>query len=659
MHDDDDPISNYSNNRPFDEVLTASLKRRKLLKGGATLAAGVLFFGHTEFLQAFDDDDEDDDDDERERDGRKGRPGKPLLGFTAVAVAAGGGIEPAISVEYEYDVILPWGEPLVPGGPAFSLPMTPDKQAAQVGIGHDGMWFFPLRSRRRDDDDDDDREERRASNRGVLCMNNEFGSNYHVLRPEGRDRDVFGNVIPNDLNDVRVSQHAHGVTVVELRRRGRKGKWQTVNSPRARRIHVNTLVEFSGPAASHPDLQNNALNPPMGTVNNCANGHTPWGTYLTCEENFNGYFGTDDVNWQPSERQNRYGINSRGFGYYWHRFDPRFDLANPDFANEPNRFGWVVEIDPMDPDQNPIKRTALGRKKNEGATVHEAEDGRIVVYNGDDERFDYVYKYVSAQPWRKMRRQGESPLDRGPLYAARFNDDGSGDWLELSLANPKIAAEFSDYGEMLINARRAADLAGATPMDRPEWITVANDDRVYLALTNNSRRDDSGDKVINGRLVDSGPDAANPLAPNSDGHIIRWREVDGHSGTRFQWDIFVFAEDTHGTEASFADPDGLWADPDGRLFIQTDGGQKDSLNNQMLVADPQNAEIKRLFTGVPGCEITGITVTPDRRTMFVNVQHPGNGDPANSNFPAAPGSGEIPRDATVVITRKNNGVIGS
>lgn len=181
-------------------------------------------------------------------------------------------------------------------------------------------------------------------------------------------------------------------------------------------------MDFSGPAADHPDLQNVAMNRPAGTLNNCAMGYTPWGTYLTCEENFNGYFATSATGWTPSDRQIRYGINSVGFSYFWHDFDPRFDLANPDYANEHNRFGWVVEIDPMDPEARPVKRTALGRKKNEGATVHVADDGHIVVYNGDDESFDYVYKYVSAEPWQEMRANGESPLDRGTLYVGQFGN---------------------------------------------------------------------------------------------------------------------------------------------------------------------------------------------------------------------------------------------
>ncbi len=204
---------------------------------------------------------------------------------------------------------------------------------------------------------------------------------------------------------------------------------------------------------------------------------------------------------------------------------------------------------------------------------------------------------------------------------------------------------FSDQAEVITYARMAADILGATPMDRPEWTTVAPNGDVYCTLTNNSQRTEA--------------DAANPLAPNADGHIIKWRDTDKYLGTTFKWDIFLIAQDTHGTENTFSDPDGLWADPDGRLFIQTDGGQKDGMNNQMLVADTNTGEIRRLFAGVTGDEITGITLTSNRRTLFVNIQHLGKGDPASTNFPAALDGVTVPRDATIVITRKDGGIIGS
>jgi hypothetical protein len=469
----------------------------------------------------------------------------------------------------------------------------------------------------------------------MLCINFEFGGNTHVL----------GKGFPESLEDVRLSQHAHGVGVVAIGLW--KGKWRQLRSKNSRRIHINTPMCFSGPVAGHALLQTPNGNVPLGTANNCAAGHTPWGTYLTCEENFNGYFGArnEEATWTATEEQSRYGFSESGFGYGWHFFDRRFDLSDPDYRNEENRFGWVVEIDPFDATQTPVKRTALGRFKHEGAEVTQGKGGRAVVYMGDDERFDYIYRFVSADSWKSMRVRGVSPLDEGTLFAARFNDDGTGEWLPLTMDNPALAARFADQAEILTYARLASDLAGATPMDRPEWTTVAPDGFVYCALTNNSRRTE--------------PDAANPLAPNPNGHIIRWRDSDQFTGATFEWDIFLVAESTHPTEDAFGSPDGLWADPDGRLFIQTDGSQPHGLNDQMLVADTNTGELRRLLAGVSGCEITGIAMTPDRRTLFCNVQHPGNGDPALTNFPAPTDGVTIPRDATLVLRRKDGGIVGS
>lgn len=622
QYDNDNEISNPTDNRPFEDILQASLGRRKVLMGGMGLAAAS-FVAAPSLASA----------------GHRHWPErKPLIGFTPVALEDGSGAMPSISADYEYDVMIPWGEPLEPSGPAFSWPPKAADQAKQIGIGHDGMAYFPIDQKEWalfGNKFNRGNKHRRGNRHGMLAINHEFGGNHHVL----------GKSAPESLEEVRTSQHAHGVSIVEIKQ-GRN-KWRQVESKNARRIHVNTPVTFSGPAAGHALLQTPAGNIPLGTVNNCSSGATPWGTYLTCEENFNGYFGATnkEQTWSPTESHNRYGFSRGGFGYGWEKFDARFDLSNPDYRNEENRFGWVVEIDPFDATQTPVKRTALGRVKHEGATSVIGHNGRAVVYMGDDQRFDYIYKFVSADHYKKMLAAGKSPLDEGVLYVARFNEDGSGDWLPLTLDNADLAARFADMGELLVNTRIAADIVGATPMDRPEWTTVAPNGDVYCTLTNNSRRTEA--------------DAANPLAPNPDGHIIRWHDADEHTGTTFKWDIFLIAETTHGTEESFASPDGLWADPDGRLFIQTDGGQKDGLNNQMLVADTTTGKLSRLLTGVYGDEITGIAVTPDRCTMFVNTQHPGNGDPSVTNFPAPQDGVTVPRDCTIVITKKDGGIIGS
>lgn len=608
----DDDVVNRSGNRPFEDVLTARLGRRTLMGAGAATFTSALFLESA---------------DAKPRGagspvgGRsapgRGRARNVLIDFEACPNP--GGPNPVISADYAYDTILPWGSPLQPGGPdiAGGRPGSAADAEVQVGAGHDGMWFFPIGG---------------SNNHGILCINHEFGTNGTVL----------GAGSPNTLEQVRISQAVHGVTCVEIRRVG--GSWAAVGGSRSRRITVNTPVSFSGPAAGHALLDNTAGNDPAGTVNNCANGYTPWGTYLTCEENINGYFGATG-SLPDDEGTQRYGFTAGGFGYGWYRFDERFDLSSQRHAGERNRFGWVVEIDPMDPDAAPVKRTALGRFKHEGIALTVGRGGRVVGYMGDDQRFDYIYKFVSDSNWRSMRARGISPLDEGRLYVARFNDDGTGDWLELTIEDPVLAARFADQGDVLVHARIAADILGATPMDRPEWTTVGPDGSVYCSLTNNTRR--------------SEPDAANPIAPNRDGHIIRWIDADGHTGTSFSWDHYLFALDTIGAEDEFSSPDGLWADPDGRLFIQTDGGQYNG-NNQMLVSDTSTGEIRRLFAGVVGDEITGIAVTPDRRTMFINTQHPGNGNPASTNFPILGAGGpEVPRDATIVITRKDGGVIGS
>ncbi|MES2603392.1 MAG: PhoX family phosphatase [Pseudomonadota bacterium] len=577
-HHDDDSISNESSNPSFSDVLAVAHSRRQLLAGG--IGGAAAFFMSDSMLAA----------PERQTHWQTRHQ---LVGFRPVPLAGGGGNTPRISADYQYEVIIPWGAPIAPGS------------TDTIGIGHDGMWFLPLNNR---------------SSHGLLVINHEYGDNIVVL----------GKNTPSNLNDVRISQYAHGLSVIEIMRQGRNGKWITNASNYARRIHVNSPVTFSGPAANSPLLSNAAGNAPLGTVNNCANGNTPWSTYLTCEENFNGYFGAT-APWTANEAQRRYGM-AAGSGYGWHLFDARFNLSNPDYANESNRFGWIVELDPLNPLAPPVKRTALGRMKHEGIAIVEGRGGRIVGYMGDDERFEYIYKFVSDDNWRAMRAQGKSPLDHGKLYVARFKDDGTGQWLELTISNPALAARFADQATILVNTRLAADVLGATPMDRPEWTTVGPNGLVYCTLTNNTRRE-----VANG---------ANPQVPNPDGHIIRWLDSDDHLGLTFEWDIFALASATHGTEESFASPDGLMADPDGRLFIETDGLQRDGLNDQLLVADINTGEIRRLFEGVAGAEVTGITMTPDRRTLFCNLQHP---NPDTS----------VPRDATVVITRRDGGIVGS
>jgi secreted PhoX family phosphatase len=606
----DDGISNNSDNPTFASILEQYVSRRGLIVGGLATAA-TTYFALSPAASAA-------------TNGATVPAGpaakKPLIGFTSIPLQSGP--MPTIAPEYRYSVLIPWREKLDGSGEAFPYAgFTADQQNRSIGIGHDGMTYFG------------------NERGGILCINHEYGTNEHV----------YGRVNAASAADVQLSQAAHGVSVVAIERA--KGGWKVAKDRRNRRIHVNTPVTFSGPAAESAFLRNAAGNPALGTLNNCANGYTPWGTYLTCEENFNGYFGTSSTAWKASAEQSRYGINAAGFGYGWHLHDPRFDVSNTAFGNEANRYGWVVEIDPNKPKSKPVKRTALGRVKHEGAEVVEGKDGRIVVYMGDDERFDYVYKFVSARDWRSMVKKGVSPLDEGTLYVARFNADGTGDWLELSTANPALAGKSMDW--ILVYTRLAADLAGATKMDRPEWITVGPDGSAYVTLTNNSQRGTAGRAAV---------DAANPVAANADGHIVRWKDANNHIGLRFTWDIFALSKDVADAGGQmYGSPDGIWADRDGRLFVQTDGTQPGGNNDQMLVANTKTKEFKRLFTGVKGSEVTGVAVTPDRKTMFVNLQHPGDGKATASNFPEqfTGAAGPVPRDCTIVITRKDGGVIGS
>ncbi|MEL7490589.1 MAG: PhoX family phosphatase [Pseudomonadota bacterium] len=621
IHDEQENIpTNQSGNRTFRDVLKAAVSRRTIMQG--TLAGAATGFLAPQALA------------------QEGGPGTNpeggnLCNFTPLTIeeATQDDTQPSISSDYQYQVLIPWGTPIEPGateeftGDPNNRPTS--KQAAlQVGLGHDGMWFFPASRATR-------RIASERSRKGMLCVNHEFGTNFHVL----------GKSTPESLEDVRLSQNVHGVSVVGVR--NTVNGWEVIRSENARRITVNTPVCFSGPAADSPLLQNPSGNVPLGTVNNCGSGPTPWGTYLTCEENFNGYFGSSDDSIEFTEEQQRIGFSTRGFNYGWYLFDKRFDLADPDFVNEGNRFGWVVEIDPRDASQTPVKRTALGRFKHEAIAIASSRNGRIAAYMGDDQRFDYCYKYVSDRSWRDSIREGKSPLDEGRLFVARFNDDNTGDWLELTIDNPDLAARFDNQAEVLINARLAADILGATPMDRPEWTTIGANGEVYWTLTNNSQRTE--------------PNAANPQAPNRDGHIIRTVDADDFLGDTFTWEIYLLASDTRGTPGVFTDPDAAYADPFGRLFIGTDGGQPDGLQDQLVVFDTttETPTPKRLLTGVVSDEITGWAVTPDFRTAFTNIQHPGSGDPSRTNFPAATDGVTIPRDCTLVITRKNGGVVGS
>jgi uncharacterized protein len=623
--------SNRSSNPTIHEVSDPA--RRTVLRGGLAAAMGGLLAPLTGC-------------------GTMAPAGAGLLGFRSVPLATADRL--SVPEGYVAEVIAAWGEPVGLSGenPAFKEDASNSaaEQEAQMGMHHDGVHFFP----------------QEGGTGGLLVMNHEYTDD-GLLHADGMKTWT--------ADKVRKAQAAHGVSVIEVAQKG--GRWEVVRpSPWARRITARTPMLVTGPAAGHALLRT-AADPSatrvLGTINNCGSGITPWGTYLTCEENFVGYFNGPD---SPDAHQKRWGLRKGGAGYRWHEHDERFDATR--HPNEPHRFGWIVEIDPFNPSSTPVKRTALGRGAHEGATVAVTRDGRAVVYSGEDARFEYIYKFVSRDRIRPGGfRANAELLDRGTLYVARFDAGGMGRWIPVVHGQGPLTAAngFADQGEVLVKTRQASDLLGATKMDRPEWIAVDKDGWAYCTLTNNSNRGTTGN---------AGVDAANPRANNSMGNIIRWKDDGDFDGTTFRWNHFVLAGDPSNERAdakgdvkgdAFGSPDGLWVDGRGLLWIQTDAstsamGKGDYArlgNNQMLAADVRSGEIRRFLVGPAGCEVTGACATPDGRTMFVNIQHPGEtaserSDPANpravSNWPDFRPNGR-PRSATVVIRKADGGVIGT
>lgn len=587
-----------------------------------------------------------------------GAGGGPLLGYKGIPATDKDTL--VVPEGYHATVIAAWGEPVgVPGNmPAWrgDASNSAADQAVQMGMHHDGIDYVPIGG---------------SSSRGLLAMNHEYTDD-GLLHPDGMKT--------WSAEKVRKSQAAHGVAVIEVELKD--GAWQMVRpSKYARRFTAYTPFAVSGPAAGHA-LMKTAADPSgrsvLGTLNNCASGMTPWGTYLSGEENWAFYFNGPE---KMDADQTRWGMRKTGF-YRWPDFDERFDAAK--HPNEFHRFGWVVEIDPTDPGSTPIKRTALGRAAHEGAWIAVTQDNRAVLYSGEDARFEYIYKFVSRDKIApgsgnlSKAQANRELLDHGTLYVARYNADGSGQWLPLVHGQGPLTAAngFADQGEVVIKSRQASDLLGATKMDRPEWIAIDQArGEIYCTLTNNSSR---GAKDM------PGVDAANPRANNAMGQIIRWQENGDFDALTMRWDHLVLAGDPANARPEargningdiFACPDGLALDARGVLWVQTDmhatqmykGELVNMGNNQMLGLDRSTSEVRRFLTGPVNCEVTGVTWTPDLRTMFINIQHPGEtptdrSDPADpakfSNWPDYKPGGR-PRSATVVIRKKDGGVVGS
>jgi secreted PhoX family phosphatase len=576
----------------------------------------------------------------------------PLLGFKGIPTTDKDNM--VVPEGYEAVAFAAWGEPIGVSGnmPAFRWDVgnSAADQAVQMGMHHDGLHYWPLD----------------GSKRGLLVMNHEYTDD-GLLHADGMKT--------WSAEKVRKAQAAHGVSVIEVELKD--GRWQMVRpSKYARRFTAYSPFAVGGPAAGHALMQT-AADPTgrtvLGTLNNCASGMTPWGTYLSGEENFAFYF---DGPKTPDADQRRWGMRETGF-YRWPEHDERWDAKK--HPNEFHRFGWVVEIDPMDPTSVPVKRTALGRAAHEGAWVAVTKDGRAVVYSGEDARFEYIYKFVSRDKIAPGGAKANATLlDHGTLYVARFDVDGSGRWIPLVAGQGPLTAAngFADQGEVVIKSRQASDRLGATKMDRPEWLAIDQATRqVYCTLTNNSQR---------GEKERPSPDAANPRANNVMGQIIQWTEEGDFDSTTMRWSHLVLAGDPANQRPEargnikgdiFACPDGLALDARGVLWIQTDkhasqmykGEMVRIGNNQMLACDRGTGEVRRFFTGPVNAEVTGVTLTPDLRTMFINIQHPGEtasdrSDPANpsrySNWPDYRQGGR-PRSATVIIRKKDGGVIGT
>ena len=543
---------------------------------------------------------------------------------------------------YSWHVVARWGEPLWSTGAEFDQETrgTGESQERAFGDNTDGMFIYS------------------DAGRHVMAINNEY-TNRSI---------IFGNresEKPEEPDDIRKGKAAHGISVVEVVRTG--GKWSIVkDSPLNRRITADTPMEFTGPARGH-DLLKTAADPEgttsLGTWNNCGSGRTPWGTYLTCEENFNGYFSSSDSEFERTPAMKRYGVKHKDWGYKWAMTDERFDISK--HPNEPNRAGYVVEVDPWDPNSTPRKLTALGRMKHENAEVVLAPNGQVVVYMGDDERGEFIYRFVSHGNYA-ANGDNAGLLETGKLCVAKFNDDLRGEWVELT---PE-ATGLSSQAEICIHTRQAGSAVGATTMDRPEWIAAnPRAAEFYCALTNNKhrgkRKNAGGDDVL--------PNAANPRTANDFGQIIRWRPDGGeHTAAGFAWDLFVLAGNPEVLDYEYAgsenvtpqnmfnSPDGIVFDSNGLLWIQTDGNDSNKRefegmgNNQMLIGDPVTGEIRRFMVGPKECEVTGLTFSRDRKTAFVGIQHPGAD--GGGHFPD--GGESVPRSTVIAITRDDGGLIG-
>lgn len=721
-HEDQELDNNTSDNIHFRDILEQHISRRSLITKAASGAVALTLASTLTGCN-----DSDDDSGSNNGGTTPVDPNKKPEKLTFTAVAKNHNDLVTVPEGYEANVIFALGDSInpnfgewddnnIPSGPSFQF---------RSGDCHDGMHYFGLNT-------STNRFDESASAQGLLVMNHEY-INQTFLHPKGPTK-VDGRR-PED--EVIRETNAHGVSIVHIKKDAATQK-VTIDKSSAfnRRITASTEMDFEGAAAGSSLLATRfspTASKTRGTHNNCGNGYTPWGTYLTTEENFIGYFArstTDDALRTPEEiiALKRYGLKAgSGSRYGWEtaigqvesqdlydrwNADVKAVQATQDYRNGPNTFGWMVEIDPFDRSQNPVKRTSLGRFAHEDSACRAVAGQPLAFYMGDDSRGEYIYKFVSTAVWdvKDVNRgyaAGDKYMNAGKLYVAKFNNDGSGQWIELAygkngLNESNTTYPFKSQADVVTFARLAADAVGATKMDRPEWCTVNPvNGEVYVTLTNNSNRGkDYATDAANPRNYTDLYNGTKEQKGNVNGHIIRFKETDDKTTAEtFKWDIYLF-----GAEASMASninlsgltdnndlssPDGMWFDPRGVLWIQTDdGAYTDVTNCMMLAALPgqigdgapattsngqqtlvgakvTDSTLRRFLVGPKQCEITGIAMTPDYKAIFINVQHPGEDSASystpESNWPATqkdPSNKTArPRSATVVITRKDGGVI--
>ncbi|MFG1709560.1 PhoX family protein [Nonomuraea sp. M3C6] len=648
-------VANTTENAYFGDVVKEALSRRGMLRAGAlgALVAGAGVVGAVPALA----------DEPEAADARHGGDSADIR-FTPVPPNKDDALR--IPDGYQSSVVVRWGDPVLPDAPDFDFDnQTPDAQAKQFGYNCDYVTLFPL-----------------GRDRALLWVNHEYTDESLMFRG------YTGGAEATE-DQIKIGLAAHGGSVVEIERGRGAGEWKLVTSGRRRynrRVTAQTPMRFSGPAAGNALLRT-ASDPkgvkPVGMLNNCSGGTTPWGTVLTAEENFDQYFVNGD---KVPEAQKpfitRYTITTGtpSGNRRFDRIEERFDLAK--HPQEANRFGWIVEIDPFDPDSTPIKRTALGRFKHEAATTTLSRDGRLVVYMGDDSRFEYIYKFVSKDRYISgFDRHNRDLLDEGTLYVAKFTGDspkteidgsgkppsdglfdGSGEWVPL-VSGDKSYVDGMTAAEVLVYTRVAADKVGATKMDRPEDMErnpVTGG--VYVALTNNTNR------------TAAQADEANPRAANKHGHVLEIVERRDDAGEKtFAWSLPLVCGDPNDPATYFAGydktkvspiscPDNVAFDRDGNLWIATDGNQLDSHDGMfvMPVRGKERGHLRQFLTVPTGAETCGPLVTEDQRSVFVAVQHPGEIDGATPDNPASRWpDGDQPRPAVAVVWHGKGKQIGA